>query len=231
MIEQIRKNLDEKGYHYGTIDEFLENTEEFYEIVKQVHNYHLPLAVKTNNLFYTCCIHGLEGNQYPNEISVDEIPARRKLIADNNYKVDQQWYWFGGSFVSRFKEMIQDFAISLYPDLTKENIEHEARMTMYANGDFTAIHQDSAAPGRKCAILIYLSDEKNYNDGGGKLILTDHETKNFVEDVLPVFPNYAIIDIENHSLYHAVEEVKNNFQRIAFLDFIWNSEVKKIFGR
>jgi hypothetical protein len=225
MFEQIRKNLDNLGYHSGTVDEFVKDMDLFYQLVDQVQNKLLPQVTRDNLLFYTCCIHGQEGNQYPNELTLDEIPARRKLIADNQYQIDQQWHWFGGSVLSRFNEISRDFVMSLYTDLTLNNIRYESKFSLYKEGDFTSYHLDSNAPGRKCAVLIYLSHEKDYNNGGGKLVLTDHNTRNYVEDVLPVIPNYAIIDIEKHNLYHAVEEVKNNFQRLAYLSFIWNNDL------
>ena len=226
MIEQIRKNLDEKGYHSGTVDEFVKDMDMFYQLVDNVHNKVLPNSIKDDQLYYTSCISGQVGNNYSTEVTLDEISERRKLIADNNYDVDQQWYWFGGSILSKFNENItQNLALALYPDLTKKNIRFESKFTMYKDGDFTKYHLDGDAPGRKFALLIYLSHEKDYNDGGGKLVLTDKDTRNYVEDVLPVIPNYAIIDIEKHSLYHAVEEVKNNFQRIAYLTFVWNVDV------
>ena len=72
--------------------------------------------------------------------------------------------------------------------------------------------------------MIYLSDEKDYIDGGGKLIIDDGDTK---EEVLPVKYNFSILDFTENNVNHAVEVVKNNFRRFTYIDFIYNeSEFK-----
>mgnify|MGYP006194963861 FL=1 len=70
-------------------------------------------------------------------------------------------------------------------------------------------------------MLIYLSPEKEYIDGGGKLILQD---KGYYDEVIPVDVNFAILDFSKNNPNHAVEAVKNNFVRYTYINFIERRE-------
>jgi hypothetical protein len=166
------------------------------------------------------CIHGRVGNLYPNELDPSQKDRRKQMIKEKGYTVDQQWSYFGGPQLYDYIKIIEKLVFPLYTDLTEENIRHNAKFTLYENEDSTDLHIDHYVPGRKCAVLLYLSELDDYNDGVGKLILTKLKDKKFLEDVPPVVPNFAIIDTEKHQLYHGVEPVKNDFKRFAFLDFV-----------
>ena len=66
-------------------------------------------------------------------------------------------------------------------------------------------------------VLIYLSDEKDYIDGGGKLILQD---KGYYDEVIPIHLNFAMLDFSKNNSNHAVEMVKNDFKRFTYINFI-----------
>lgn len=221
-LEKIRQNLDNLGFHHGQTTEFLEaDLLDNWARLTRGHAY--QSALSCNGVMYTCCIHGQEGRNYPNEVSLAQKAQRHQLIKENNFRVDQQWtvYAYRG-YLQFWETVIEPVVTALYPDLTDKNIKHESKFTLYQNGDFTDVHKDSEAPGRKCAFLIYLSEPSFYNDGGGRLLLGTNRDGSYLQDVLPLAPNYVIIDIEKHSLYHSVELVKNDFRRFAFLDFVWN---------
>lgn len=219
----IKNNLKTKGYHSGTVDEFIKDTAEYKKQAEKVINVVYKEVLLNGSLMYQNCISGQEGRKYSNVIPASQVAERKKIIQEQAFTVDQQWYVFGSSDIEYFETLLEPLCKSLYSDLTNFNIHHESKFTLYQTDDFTAIHKDSEAPGRKCAVLLYFSDGLEYKDGGGRLFLgTGLKKENFVEDVLPIIPNYVIIDIEKHSLFHAVEKVKNGFKRFAFLDFIWN---------
>ena len=94
---------------------------------------------------------------------------------------------------------------------------------IHENGDFIEPHTDGNNLGRLCVILAYLSDIEDYNDGGGKLIIRDKD--NNTHEVLPVKGNYVMLDFTNHNINHAVEVVKNDFERYCYLSFIYNTDV------
>ena len=70
-------------------------------------------------------------------------------------------------------------------------------------------------------ILIYLSYEKDYNDGGGQLIIEENKIRT---TVLPINDNFCVLDFTQNNPEHAVEAVKNNFRRFTFIDFIYEKD-------
>jgi len=42
--------------------------------------------------------------------------------------------------------------------------------------------------------------------------------------VIPLKGNYVILDFTKHNLYHQVQEVKNNFRRFSYINFVYNKE-------
>jgi Rps23 Pro-64 3,4-dihydroxylase Tpa1-like proline 4-hydroxylase len=122
-----------------------------------------------------------------------------------------------------FRNLIESYVPQIYPDL-KDNIRHEDNFTLYENGDFITPHKDGYNIGRYCVVLIYLSDEKDYIDGGGKLIIDNGDTK---EEVLPIKYNFTILDFTENDINHSVEVVKNNFRRFTYIDFVYNESEYK----
>jgi len=225
MFNRIKKNLDEKGYHTGIVSEFYSDMDRYYEAAREVRTTVYKHTLRNNGLVYTSCIHGPKGNLYPREIKYNEKVERQRLIEDNHFIIDQQWTFFGNELLNFYTSITEDLLFFLYPDLKSNNIKHNKRFTLYEDGDFTDVHIDGLDHRRKCAILLYLSDAEDYKDGGGKLLLTKFNSGEVSGEVLPVFPNYIIIDIEKHQLYHGVEKVKNGFKRFAFLDFVSNEDL------
>ena len=66
-------------------------------------------------------------------------------------------------------------------------------------------HRDGFNISRYCVILIYLSDEKNYNDGGGELVIEENGVR---EVIKPVKGNFCILDFTRNNPNHAVNVVK-----------------------
>lgn len=74
-------------------------------------------------------------------------------------------------------------------------------------------HSDGTNTGRICAILIYLNETYDYNDGG--ILVLGNEYK-----VLPVFGNVAIIDLKSFDILHEVTKVTGGLGRFALLSFV-----------
>ena len=167
------------------------------------------------------------GGHYDVSIKEDKIEERRKYIEENNGKTVQKW-WEVTSFDNNitsarnyFQQEVEKFMVKLYPEL-ENNILHQDGFTIYENGDFIEPHTDGQDPARKCVILIYLSEENDYIDGGGELVI--EENKHRIE-VKPIDTNYAILDFSRNNPNHAVNEVKNNFVRYTYIDFIYNKQM------
>jgi Rps23 Pro-64 3,4-dihydroxylase Tpa1-like proline 4-hydroxylase len=173
--------------------------------------------------------------ELPHRIAVHEIAERKKHVEDNNLGVFQHWYESSNDPDGQMKP-IQDFfrnvtfgaASKIYPELTPENVSYNDAFTIYENGDFIKGHTDGNQNiGRLCVILIYLSDPSTYNDGGGRLCITDTVTQLNVEEVLPLRGSYVLIDFTKHDIIHSVEVVKNDFKRFCYISFVYNSDLIK----
>jgi Rps23 Pro-64 3,4-dihydroxylase Tpa1-like proline 4-hydroxylase len=90
-------------------------------------------------------------------------------------------------------------------------------VTYYNTGCKLENHSDGTGTGRVCAILIYLNETYNENDGG---ILVLNNT----EKVLPIFGNVAIIDLQSFDIPHMVTEVTGGLGRYAILSFVKRKE-------
>lgn len=108
--------------------------------------------------------------------------------------------------------------LSYLYDLSEyDDLEHrELQLTYYNKNCRFHPHTDGAYTGKLCSILIYLN--KDYNkDDGGLLILNDSL-------ITPEFGTVAVMDLENHDIFHGVTEVVDGPGRYAILSF---PEVKR----
>jgi hypothetical protein len=85
--------------------------------------------------------------------------------------------------------------------------------TYYDKGCLLRNHSDGTGTGRICALLIYLNETYDENDGG-ILVLDDYEK------VIPTFGNVAIIDLQSFDIPHMVTKVTGGIGRYAFLTFV-----------
>lgn len=220
----IKDQLSEKGYYIGKIDEVIKHQEVFQKMINKL----IRLSDDKKLMYryrHVIRMHPELGR----DCSVEEIDARRKMVQDNNWTIGQQWYETiktpeNAEIFQFFRNAVAEFVPSLYPELNKKNIRYNDNFTLYENGDFIENHNDGGYllnQGRLCVILIYLSDITDYHDGGGKFILTNNLYR---EEVLPVKGNYVMLDFTKHDLFHEVEEVKNNFRRFCYINFVYNKE-------
>ena len=142
--------------------------------------------------------------------------------------MDQKWWQFGGSEVYAvcitFRKYISEYILSIYPELETAEMFHNDMLTLYEPGDFSKRHRDGNNPGRLCVFLIYLNDTYNAEDGG-RLIIDDGELH---EEISPVRGTFVMLDFKHHNIHHSVEEVKNSFNRYAYVDFVSNKNLMDI---
>lgn len=225
-----KKELLRSGIYIGKTDTIIADNEQHNEIIEK-----LKWHSESKNAF-KCRYEFKDYNGvYERRIELNQIEDRDKYVIDNNLKVFQKWYESDLSLdldevkglhscVEYFKNLVDGFIVDIYPDL-ENNIMHNYAFTLYEDGHFIIPHKDGQNVGRKCAILIYLSDEKDYNDGGGKFIT---KVDNNTIDVYPFKENFVILDFTENNLLHSVEHVKNGFKRYTYIDFVYNkSEFEK----
>jgi hypothetical protein len=223
----IKDQLLEKGYYVGKVDEIIKDPDTFQKMIDK-----LIFLSDDKKLMYKYRHVIRMHPEFGGECSVDEIDSRKKMVLENNWTIGQQWYESmkisqNEEMFEFFQQSVTDFLQPIYPEINKHNIRFNDSFTLYEDGDFIENHNDGGYnlnQGRLCVILIYLSDEKDYNNGGGKFILRGNILH---EEILPVKGNFVMLDFTKHDLFHEVEEVKNNFQRFCYISFVYNKEKEK----
>jgi hypothetical protein len=207
----------------GKTNELTTNKDEFFDKIDLLIKSSETKDIYKYRLDYN--IYGPHEN-YKIHLTEEEIPLREQYIIENNRTVGQRWWESQGPSYTLdrlkeyFQEMSENFITKLYPEYVG-NISHVSNFTLYENGDFIQKHRDGKNEGRICVILIYLSHEKDYNDGGGQLIIEENKIRT---TVLPVNDNFCVLDFTQNNPEHAVEAVKNNFRRFTFIDFIYEKD-------
>ena len=222
------KDYIKSGYYFGKIEELGVDMDEFNQHITPVYQ---SAETKENYLYrYEYRNFSQFGGDYKPSITKEEIEERNQFIIDNNLEVVQKWWesvQFTGDLSKSkdyFKEIVEKYVVKIYPEL-KDNIEHQMAFTIYEDGDHITPHNDGENRARKCAILIYLSDEKDYINGGGELVIMEGGD---VKSLTPIKGNFSLLDFTHNNPNHSVNPVKNGFRRLTFIDFVYDKkEVKK----
>lgn len=223
-IKLDRDKFFETGYYVGNIDEIFQDKSEFNDFINELK------TMSENKKDYVYRFEYNHENTEPNYVNSvktkEEIDARDKHIKENGYRTIQRWWETFGNGIhndlkKKFRRKIENFIFDVYPDLSPKNITYNDNFTIYENGDFIEMHQDGFNANRKCVILIYLSDENDYNNGGGELVIDDNGTHVIVK---PVNTNFAMLEFEKNNIGHAVKSVTNDFVRYTYIAFVEKGE-------
>jgi len=212
------------GYYVGNTNELTTNKVEFFDKIDL-----LIKSSETKDIYKYRLDYNIFGphENYKIHLTEDEIPLRDQYIIDNNRKVGQRWWESQGPsytldrLTEYFEGISENLIGKLYPEYIG-NMAHVSNFTLYENGDFIEKHRDGKNEGRICVILIYLSYEKDYNDGGGQLIIEENKIQT---TVLPINDNFCVLDFTENNPEHEVNAVKNNFRRFTFIDFIYSKDI------
>jgi Rps23 Pro-64 3,4-dihydroxylase Tpa1-like proline 4-hydroxylase len=206
-------NLITDGYYVGKNSELFSDLTVFQNYCTKINN----LTEDKNNFKYRF------DYKYPAPysmyIGLDEIKEREKFVKDNKINTFQRWWQYSGTDLTHiknyFRENVVNFLTAIYGDMGE--LTHMDDITLFENGDFIDQHKDGYNEGRICVVLIYLSDSKTYQDGGGKLVI---KNKDFIEEVYPINENFTILDFTQNNVTHVVTTVKNDFKRLTYINFI-----------
>jgi Rps23 Pro-64 3,4-dihydroxylase Tpa1-like proline 4-hydroxylase len=158
------------------------------------------------------------------------------VSTNSNFILSQLWYYLDlTSIISSektqdaeqyaLKEPYSKFEKYVY-NITKHFFDFEdtqeyclfaAMSTYYNEGCMLANHGDGTGTGRICAMLIYLNEEYDENDGG--ILILDNKEK-----VIPTFGKVAIIDLQSFDIQHQVTKVTGGLGRFALLTFVKKKE-------
>lgn len=235
-IQELKNNLLDEGYCFGNIFDFLSSEE-----IKSLNEYRKDLRhkVDTRKEDYFVCRHNYQPpnglpQDYNAKIPLSEVKEREDYCRENNLLVWQEW--FEGTppvndleFVDVPFEIFLNLVKRIYPEYRYDEEDYhiaKGDISLFEDGHFICKHHDGKNPGRICVILAYLTDESEYNDAGGELVLKANSGIDV--EVKPFFGTFCILDFTKNNIEHSVNPVKNGFKRLCYINFITLKELNKI---
>ena len=208
----------EEGAYVGSLYDFIDANEitQIESKAKDIHKY-----VESDRESILSCVYNYapEPQAYKSKISFNEIPERDLYIKQNNLIATQKWYEFNASKQHHqyFYYLSKKILETIYPNTEIDQDGGMGNFTLYEDGHFIDSHRDGYNNGRLCVLIMYLSNEVNYNDGGGELIITTNS--GVQHTVKPLLGTFSIMDFSKSDLIHEVKVVKNGFKRYSFINF------------
>jgi Rps23 Pro-64 3,4-dihydroxylase Tpa1-like proline 4-hydroxylase len=218
----LKRDLFDNGFYVGKLDEIFTDINTLNGKIEE-----LKSLSKTKEYYSARFDYNLSDNEprYKISLNEEEYEERKKFVKENNKKVVQKWWESTSPVFNELKNYFNDEVVKCLKKIYPESIGnelHNSNFTLYENGDFITPHRDGFNISRYCVILIYLSDEKDYNNGGGELVIIE----NGVEVVVPpIKGNFAILDFTRNNANHAVNPVKNDFVRYTYINFYQNEKI------
>jgi hypothetical protein len=221
-----KSSLIDEGVYCGNLFDFL-NSEEI-EYTKTLIDRVKQFSIEERDTELYCrynhtLIQDLENNIDENigfisTIKLSEVAKRDEFVKENKRDITQKWFEFWGFDMDclYFMEISKKILDNFYPNIDI-NYEQSPQFTLYEDGHFIAEHNDGENIDRVCALIIYLSYDEDYNDGGGELIVTGNSGK--IYTIKPTFGTFSLLDFTKNNAKHSVSEVKNGFKRYAFISF------------
>lgn len=221
-------SLIDEGFYSGNLFDFLnsEEIERTKTIIDKVKKF--SIEERDTQLYCRYNYHLDAGDdEYKHSIKLSEVANRNEFIKENKKHITQKWFEFNGfdRDCMYFMEISKKILDKFYPNI-KIDYNQNPQFTLYEDGHFIEEHNDGENIGRVCGLIIYLSYDADYNDGGGELIVTSNTGKLY--NIKPTFGTFSLLDFTNNDVRHSVSEVKNGFKRYAFTSFFNKVKIKFI---
>jgi Rps23 Pro-64 3,4-dihydroxylase Tpa1-like proline 4-hydroxylase len=228
-------SLIDEGVHYGNLFDFLNSEEIEYTktLIDRVKKFSIEerdtqLYCRYNHILIQDLENDIDENVgFISSIKLSEVAKRDEFVKENQRDITQKWFEFSGFDMDckYFMEISKKILDKFYPNINI-NYKESPQFTLYEDGHFIAEHNDGKNIDRVCALIIYLSYDEDYNDGGGELIVTGNSGK--IYTIKPTFGTFSLLDFTKNNLKHSVSEVKNGFKRYAFISFFNKTKIKFI---
>jgi len=233
LSNQDRTTLLKEGAYVGNLYNFIteDELEKLNKLIPLLHKYTVDNRDTINCRYDYELTKEEKTKGFVPSIPMSKVAERDKFVKENNRYVQQIFYEFGiGAerpegptneeigLLSEIKKRITDF---FYPEITLKHPPMPMFM-LYEDGHFINRHRDGGQvsnPGRACVVIIYLSYEQDYNDGGGELVVTTNSGK--VIETKPVFGKFSVLDFTANDVEHSVNLIKNNFKRLSSIYFFY----------
>jgi Rps23 Pro-64 3,4-dihydroxylase Tpa1-like proline 4-hydroxylase len=229
-MENLKKELQEKGYTFFKMQDYSEFADEYEYYKKYICN-------AENNLLNNIKSVRFDGHALTNNyksfdtigrVHLDEggesfTEIENKFITEYlpNFdleKSSQYWYYNHSQEVGKdFQKFINKLVNKLY-DVNPYSLDHVTSLTYYKKDCFLKKHRDGKTGTRICAVLIYLNDEDYKMEWGGNIVFEEKET------IPPIYGNIAILDFKEGNCLHEVKKVVDGYGRYAILDFVSTEE-------
>lgn len=227
----VREFLTNGGYYSGKLSEIIEDTDELERVVKLVYDTAKDKSKFGYRFDFRFDLKTYFENSFQTKLhyTTEEIPIVEEYINKNKGYEVQRWWDLNSRdekssiAIDFFQKNIENYVGKIYPNLMG-CFDHQDGISLFENGDFIEPHNDGENRNRYCVVIIYLSDKKDYNNGGGELKIMENGKEEYIS---PLLGNFAILDFTLNNPNHSVEKVKNNFERITYINFIHN---KKLIG-
>jgi hypothetical protein len=241
-IEQSKEKLKKEGYTWLELSEF---NPEFYNFLLPFKcNEENNLKDKLTSLRCDAKKHEYQTNDSDGTTSenlvflikladdfktFEEASEKKEELVetfkkDTNIIYSQIWYYrdlnqiIDDSKYPKYEEYIKNL-VKYYFDFeeTQEFVLFAPTATYYDLDCVLKNHSDGTGTGRICALLIYLNEDYDAQDGGC-LILDNRDV------VVPKFGRVAIIDLQTFDIPHMVTKVTGGIGRYAMLSFVKRKE-------
>ena len=224
-MENLKKELKEKGYTFFRMQDYPQFTEEYDEYKKYVCNSEKNLlphidSVRLDGQYLKTHYKSITSERFQIDEqckSFEEID--KKIIEEHLPYTDlenssQYWYYgFPHEIVDHFHVLIDKIVENLY-DIKSDSFKHLTNLTYYKPQCFLREHRDGVTGTRLCAVLIYLNDEDYKTEWGGNIVFEGTDT------VDPIYGNIAVLDFKEGNCLHEVKKVVDGYGRYAILDFV-----------
>jgi len=232
-----QQSLIEKGFYVGKVEELVTDLDEFNQMCDFVMNFsytddnwdcyypvkpapETPAEIK--KMYYD------NPECWPSVIKMHEVEERKILQDKYKLSYDQKWYRLlndpqpvAGVKFKYFQKLSERFIAEAYPEMDLNSAHHNNVFALYDDKDCYIDRHKDGQTGKFCGIIIYLSPEDTWKDGGGEFLCGTDTNNNPVSDkVIPVRGNYVVLDFMRHDAWHEVLPVKNGFKRWSYLDFV-----------
>lgn len=227
-IIEAKEKLKKEGYTWFELSEF---DSEFYNWLQPLKcNKETNLKDKITTLRMDMAKHPLiENTEIKDDFETHELASQKKTEIINDYKniaaFTQIWYYNDLDVFLQtkklkdkdYKKYIQN-VVSYFFDFEEDKKYSDLSCcTYYDTGSFLKNHSDGTGTGRICAMLIYLNEDYDAQDGGCLILNTE-------QIIVPKFGRVAIIDLQTFNIPHMVTEVTGGIGRYALLSFVKPAE-------
>lgn len=231
LLDVERDTFFQEGAYVGSIFNFIteEEVEKLNKLIPLLQKYTVErrdtLMCRYN---YELTHEELKTLEFKHSIPLSEFEARDKFAKENNRFIQQIFLEFGiGDPIEGLHNedvaLLMEIKLRILKFFYQELSVKPAPMPMfmlYEDGHFISRHKDGARtnnPDRACVIILYLTPEAEYNDGGGELIVTTNSGK--VLETKPVFGSFSMLDFTQSDVEHSVNVIKNGFKRLSSIYF------------